>query len=176
MKWPSHQATAMVTAMAIGFDFMETLCVVLGSVFPDSVEMSIAGRNKYKWRKIHRKFFHWWVTYAVYIIFIATFFQNILIMQLTAYFAVGAYFHIIGDAFTVMGVPFFKPDDRRIAIGLFKTGSKEEYKFTTIYVGTVVLLMATVIGFDYKEFYMDPYHSILGELQRVIKDFLIRFS
>lgn len=151
MKWTNHKLTAISTSMAMGFNLIETSAIIIGSFLPDWIEMAIAGRNKYIWEKIHRKYFHWWIPYLI-IILSTSFFIEYYLVELARCLAIGAYIHILGDAMTVQGIPILNPNRCDLAMGYFKTGEDKEYKYTLIYVGIMAVIIITFTDFNMNQF------------------------
>lgn len=164
MKWTNHELTAGITAIAVKYNMLETVLVVIGAYLPDYIEMMITKGNKTLWNKMHRTIFHWWILYLGYIAIIQVIAPNYAI-YMTRFIAIGAYFHVLCDAFTIKGVPLLNPFKQEVALGYFKTGSNEEYKYTLIYTGALALFIYIFEDFSYQEFISEGTKSLTSIVQ-----------
>ena len=140
----THLASSFLFVKATGIDRVELMvCVGIGSLFPDMIEMFLAGRKngQKNWNafwQIHRKFMHWWVLYVIVYI-IGYIFMDPLIFVYIAYFLYGCLLHLAFDFFNPMGIPFLTPAGKRVKLGLVKTGSyKEFFVFTLLILGLFI--------------------------------------
>lgn len=71
---------------------------------------------------------------------------------ITTFFVLGYLSHLLGDMFTISGVPLFYPLRRKYAIPIVKTGGKMERFFQIIIGFVVVYQVGLIFGIDLARF------------------------
>jgi hypothetical protein len=112
---------------------------VIGSIFPDIIEMFFVKLNFAKFNEIHRKFFHLPLLYILLLIFhfillsFNTKYNTIILFNNTVYLntiilfiLLGSLFHLLEDVFSPSGLPNIKFKNYKIIFSKFK--------FKTLYV------------------------------------------
>lgn len=164
MKWINHEiVTGAIMFGATGGDIPCTIAAVAGGIFPDMTEgKPPEDMEKMKrWKKIHRKWSHWFVPYIV--LAIIAFFTSIFtgvartpagidivdsiikgnlmaVLPLIGWFALGCVFHIAEDSLCGY-VPSLNPR-KKTGVRFFYVGSLREYIFSGFFVGIFFLIVA----------------------------------
>lgn len=152
MNWFSHRIFAVGLAAACKFDLLGIAASYLGSTIPDSIDFVLT-KFGFNFNRIHRKYSHAWVWYALLFSFIYYFifpwlqknFPDLLIYKnLLFAFFLGIFSHIFADMLTVKGVPLFLNPNQKIAVKLIKTNGWSESVFTfAFFVGICFYLYFT---------------------------------
>ena len=136
MLWKSHKILSGAIAYTMGLPVEGIALVMVGSVFPDSVE--------YVFRSKHRGIFHFWLIY--FIVFLLAFFKGFSPVYLNfvlKWFSFGCLLHILEDSMSKTGVPIFLGMKKRLKLKLYSTGRASEY---------VLLFVCVLIFFVIKTF------------------------
>ena len=136
MTWPTHQAGALLAALALDLSFPALAAAFMGATLPDIIDQSISRfapgkRLRQKvFNRIHRghsHWFGWWL--AIFLITLGLPMPGI-VRDLLAGLALGALSHVALDMLTPRGVPFLPfGAPCNVAIPLCSTGKWSEYVF-----------------------------------------------
>ena len=141
MKLISHKAIGISSALLFNFDIKGVVAAAAGAILPDVIDMTISGKNKWLWRKLHRTISHWWALWVAVIcaslmIDMGSDYVNSTVFCL----AIGALTHLACDLLTPMGLPLFNPfKQKAVSLNIFPTGSLREYLFAALFAAGVVL-------------------------------------
>lgn len=163
MKWVNHQIiTSGVVWLGTG-NIFAVIFAWKGSVFPDLIEGRPPVHDNFaynNWRKKHRKFSHWFVSY-LFLIFAALLSWDILVGPITLlpdenplvdldflrlsifgafFFLCGVMLHILQDSITGT-VPGFNWKKRDLGARLIKVGSVQEYLIS----GSILCVLMYVV-------------------------------
>lgn len=134
MKFVSHNAVALSTALILKFPPLGVVVSVLASTFPDTVEFAL--------RLKHRGFFHSFYVYGLlYTVILALpanpvvdFIRN---NSLHTYFFTGVVIgHLVADFLTMTPIGILP--GVKGSLKLFKTGSIAEYLLVSVLAGAVI--------------------------------------
>ncbi|USK75913.1 metal-dependent hydrolase [Peribacillus frigoritolerans] len=153
MMYKTHLATsialssALVSTVSYPFTISFLAGVSLGSLLPDIDEpKSFIGRRSFGLAVIiKRKFGHRGITHSLSMWVGLLFFLLLLVPNpFTLGIALGYFFHILGDYFSVSGVPLFSPIDnvRRKSPLTYKTSGKAE---TVIYYVAILISLFFIL-------------------------------
>ena len=132
MKWVTHQAGALATALLFKAEPLVSAAMVLGAVVPDLIEQGISRGSRRFFLAIHRGFFHWFGLYAAGLLAAACLPLLPREQAAAAGLMLGALSHIALDAVNPGGVPLLPLCERpRIKLPLVSTGSLREWIFLT---------------------------------------------
>lgn len=135
MKWISHTTISTVIVYSLTENAFALLPVFMGSIFPDSIEKILFG----DWGKYHRKIFHWFVLYFVFIALTFSFLKSPM-KEIVMWFFVGCLFHIVEDA--ISGTVPSLNLRRRIGLRLIPINSVVEYVVVLAFLFIFVLFYA----------------------------------
>lgn len=151
MKWITHQAGAVVGALALAMPAAAIGGALAGAVFPDILDQKISGfagpgRQKL-FNKIHRGASHWAGWWLALFPCAAALPFSPLLRDALAGFAFGAMTHVLLDMLTMRGVPLL-PFSRRhnLSFQLCSTGQSGEYIFlAALLAAASCLLLQTLL-------------------------------
>ena len=139
MRWQYHKLISGAAIYAVTGGYFPTLMAMLGSIFPDLLEMRIIR---------HRTVTHWptpWIVFAL-----ASYGACRLSPNAWLYFlfstCIGALLHLGEDFLSVTGIPFRWPGSPRRGAGLYVTGTMREAVLAMSATG-FFLLLAWLRGF-----------------------------
>ena len=140
MRWKSHRIISAVAAYTMGLPVEGIIAVTAGSILPDLIEFLLRAK--------HRDISHFWGIYlALFLFFVYWPFSNDFLFSacLSKWLVLGCLFHIIEDAASKDGVPFFPGLNKKIKIGeLYYTGTRSEF-VTVICSVSFLLLLKTLL-------------------------------
>jgi inner membrane protein len=179
MMYKTHLATsialssAIVSAVSYPFTISFLAGVSLGSLLPDIDEpQSFIGRRSLGLAKvIKRRFGHRGITHSLSIWLALLFILLLLVPNpFTLGISLGYLFHILGDYFSVTGVPLFYPIDnfRRKFPLTYTTSSKSE---TVIYYVSILIALFFILN----KKMLIPFIQSITELVVTILKFLFTF-
>ncbi len=148
MKWVTHQAGAILGALALNVSPAAAIMVIPGAILPDLADFKLAGYGKNRRQKqkifarIHRgstHWFGWWLGLLVLVLSIPI--PN-LAQDALAGIALGGFSHVFMDMLTPRGIPLFPFGPRcYFSAPICSTGTYREYIFLIfIILGSIILL------------------------------------
>lgn len=151
MKWITHQAGAIVSALVLGLPPAGVAAAWAGAIAPDVIDQRVSrlaptrkGRQKI-FNRIHRGTSHWLGWWLACLALAAWAPLPWLAQDSLAGLAFGGVSHVTLDMCTTRGVPLLPFSRRRnVSLGLFSTGSLGEWLFLALVLcgGLVYLLVA----------------------------------
>lgn len=135
MQFYAHKTIAAGTLIGLGVHPLGVVAALLGSVLPDLIDKQISLGIKQLYSQIHRRFFHWWVSYTVIAIVSYRYIEVSRYAYFFYYMMIGSLIHIICDSFTKSGVPFLNPFESGYGPRLIYSGAIIEYIVGTVFLG-----------------------------------------
>jgi len=133
MRWQYHKLTSGAAIYAVTGGYFPTLMAMLGSIFPDLLEMGIIR---------HRTVTHWptpWIVLALASYGACRFSPNVW-LYLLFFVCIGALLHMGEDYLSVTGIPFLSPGSPRRGAGWYVTGTMGEAVLAMLVTGLFLLL------------------------------------
>lgn len=154
MRWFTHKSVALAGAMWLGVPLPGVVGVAAGSILPDCLDMTIAGRDKSRFQRLHRGFTHWGGWYVLLLFLVPSLGGLPGVREIPAGFGLpdsavadvllglgfGALSHVLLDALNPSGVPLLPwRKHPRLSLNMVVTGSFGEHVFLLV---SLVLLGA----------------------------------
>lgn len=156
MKWRNHKVQSFVIGFLLSKDFITSLVIAAGSIFPDLIE-----GKRVNSKKFHRTVTHWFPMYLVPLMFIWLWNSDLVktvhagifyakegegvLVNFLFWFLVGCLFHIIQDALTG-SIPILHPTRRKKIVKISRTGGIFE-NVLTFFLIVVFVIYLKIGGF-----------------------------
>lgn len=151
MTWPTHQAGAVVAALALDMPPLAVFAAFLGAVLPDMADQSLSRlapgkRMRQKmFNRIHRGNSHWFGWWLLFFMLPLAFALPEFAREILAGFALGGLSHVMLDMFTPRGVPLLPVGPaRNLAIPVCSTGKPGEYVILALLIAAGVFLLFSI--------------------------------
>lgn len=148
MRWPTHQAAAVVCAIALHLPAAGVGAALVGATVPDVLDQRISGlglgrRGRQRlFNRIHRGSTHWFGWWFALFALVLAVPMPAEARALLSGLALGGLSHVGLDMLTPQGVPL-TPFSRkgRYSLGLCRTGGLGEYAFLAALCGIACLTL-----------------------------------
>lgn len=151
MKWRNHKIQSFVIGFFLSKDFVTSIVISAGSIFPDLIE-----GKKINSRKFHRTVTHWFPVYLIPLILVwlwngfsvKTVYSSMfyvkggegVFVNFLFWFLVGCLLHVVQDALTG-NIPILHPAKKRKIVKISKTGGILEYVLTFLLIVAFVVYL-----------------------------------
>jgi inner membrane protein len=134
MKWINHKLCNASMIYAMTGDLKATLFSTIGSIVPDALE--IGGLIK------HRTITHYPIVYIVPLVLILPDFKATFLMNAVFWCLVGCMLHVLLDALSKGGIPFFRPfSGKTLALNFYTT-----YHMSEFYLMGLICISCILLG------------------------------